>query len=171
MEKVIAMMDTAKVGILFICMGNICRSPTAEGMFRALVEQAGLAGVVEIDSAGTHGYHVGAMPDQRAQRAARDQGYRLDQLRARQVEQRDFERFDLLLAMDYDNLDELRAACPPGAEDKLHLLMEFAPHTGVDEVPDPYYGGREGFELVLKLLRGGCEGLLKHIREDVDLVS
>ncbi len=163
--------NSGRIAVLFVCMGNICRSPTAEGAFRALVERAGLADAVEIDSAGTHGYHAGAMPDQRAQRAARDQGFRIDHLRARQLERRDFEHFDLLLAMDYDNLDELRARCPPGAEEKLRLLMTFAPQTGCDEVPDPYYGGRDGFELVLKLVRAGCQGLLEHLRQDVNLVS
>lgn len=160
-----------KIRVLFCCMGNICRSPTAEGLFRTLIEQAGLARVVDVDSAGTHGYHVGAVPDQRAQRAARDEGIELGHLRARQVSPRDYHEFDLVLAMDYDNLDDMRAACPPSEAHKLHLLMEFAPHTGTDEVPDPYYGGRDGFVLVLKLVHAACEGLLDHLREDVNLAS
>jgi protein-tyrosine phosphatase len=154
----------AKYSVLMVCMGNICRSPTAEGVLRQMVREAGLEGSVHIDSAGTIDYHVGSPPDERSARHARQRGYDLSSLRARQVHQRDFERFDLILAMDWENLQELQSLCPAGHEHKLRRLMEFAPAGLGDVVADPYYGGRDGFERVLDHVEAACEGLLSHLR-------
>ena len=154
----------ANYSVLMVCMGNICRSPTAEGVLRHLVREAGLEDQIHIDSAGTLDYHVGSPPDQRSQKHARKRGYDLSSQRARQVGERDFERFDLILAMDWQNLEELRELCPPEHEHKLKRLMEFAP-SGVSEVvADPYYGGHDGFERVLDHVEEACRGLLIHIR-------
>jgi protein-tyrosine phosphatase len=144
--------------ILFFCMGNICRSPTAEGVMRAKLAAAGLD--VEVDSAGTHGYHVGAPPDERSQAHALQRGYDLSRLRARKLEARDFERFDLVLAMDEDNLAHARRLCPPAQRDRLKLLMSYAPRAGNPHVPDPYYGGDAGFDEVLDLVEAACDGLI-----------
>ncbi len=149
-----------KFSVLMICMGNICRSPTAEGVLRAKLEAAGLADRVELDSAGTHDYHVGRAPDRRAQRHALARGYDLSALRARQAEAADFERFDLLLAMDEQNLAGLRAICPPGREDRMRLLMSFATRHDAAEVPDPYSGGDAGFERVLDYIEDACDGVV-----------
>jgi protein-tyrosine phosphatase len=157
------------VKVLFVCMGNICRSPTAEGMFVHLLEREGLRGTIEVDSAGTHAYHVGNPPDARARAAALRRGLCLDALRARVIAPGDFERFDYVLAMDRDNFMHLRALCPPGQEHKLKLLLEFAPHLGEEEVPDPYYGGGSGFERVIDLIEAAAEGLLSDIRQRYDL--
>ena len=146
--------------ILFVCMGNICRSPTAEGVARTLAERRGLVPGFEFDSAGTHGYHIGKAPDARASAAAAKRGYDLSPLRARQVNEFDFVRFDRILAMDRDNLELLRKACPEESLGKLGLFLEFATHHGGDEVPDPYYGGPEGFEHVLDLIEDAAAGLL-----------
>ncbi|ROR32648.1 low molecular weight protein-tyrosine-phosphatase [Inmirania thermothiophila] len=151
------------IGVLFVCMGNICRSPTAEGVFRRLLAESPLAGRVRVDSAGTHAYHVGEPPDPRAQAAAAARGIDLAGLRARVVTVADFDRFDHVLAMDRDNLRALERICPPGREDRLRLLMSFAPETGVEEVPDPYYGGSRGFQHVLDLVEAACRGLLAHL--------
>lgn len=145
-------------------MGNICRSPTAHGLFRKLVEESGLEEVVEIDSAGTHAYHVGNPPDPRAQATARRRGLELSDLRARQVCQKDFERFDYILAMDEDNYYSLSLICPLEHQGKLKLLMEYAGHWGEREVPDPYYGGDQGFERVFDMVEEACRGLLEEIR-------
>jgi protein-tyrosine phosphatase len=153
-----------KFAVLFCCMGNICRSPTAEGVFRHLVRQAGLQDRIAIDSAGTHGYHVGSPPDERSQHHARLRGYDLSDLRARQVQFVDFERFDLILAMDHENLALLQDDCPPEHLPKLHRLMEFAPAGMGEVVADPYYGGKPGFETVLDHVEAACHGLLAHIR-------
>jgi protein-tyrosine phosphatase len=153
-----------KTRILFVCMGNICRSPTADGVMRKLVEDAGLQHAIEIDSAGTHGYHVGAPPDARSQAAARRRGYDLSPLRARQVEERDFTAFDLLLAADSDNLDYLQRRCPPHLKGRLHLIMEFARNKVALEVPDPYHEGAQGFEIVLDYIEDACGGLLEKLR-------
>jgi len=158
---------TAKYSVLMVCMGNICRSPTAEGVLRHLVREAGLQDEVHIDSAGTIDYHVGSPPDERSARHARERGYDLSALRARQVQPRDFERFDLILAMDWENLQELQSLCPPAHEHKLRRLMEFAPRGLGDVVADPYYGGRDGFERVLDHVEAACEGLLSHLRSAV----
>ena len=146
--------------ILFVCMGNICRSPTAEGVARALAERSGVAAGFEFDSAGTHGYHIGKAPDARATKAAASRGYDLSSLKARQVDTADFVRFDRILAMDRDNLELLRQASPPEHHGKLGLFLEFASRRDEDEVPDPYYGGPEGFERVLDLIEDAALGLL-----------
>jgi protein-tyrosine phosphatase len=151
--------------ILFVCMGNICRSPTAEGVTRALAESQGVAHVFEFDSAGTHGYHIGNAPDKRARQAAEGRGYDLSALKARQVSSEDFVRFDRILAMDRDNLALLRQACPSEHQGKLGLFLEFATETDVEEVPDPYYGGPEGFQRVLDMIEDAANGLLKRMSE------
>jgi len=150
--------------VLFVCMGNICRSPTAEGVLRHLVRREGLQDLVHIDSAGTLDYHVGSPPDPRSRQHALRRGYDLSSLRARQVERVDFERFDLILAMDWHNLRELSQLCPPEQRHKLRRLMEFSPPGLGDVVADPYYGGRDGFEKVLDVVEQACEGLLDHVR-------
>ncbi len=152
------------LAVLMCCMGNICRSPSAEGVLRAQLVAAGLQHAVRVDSAGTHDYHVGEPPDRRAVAHAARRGYDIAALRARQVEVADFDRFDLVLAMDRDNLARLRALCPVPLQPRLRLLMSFAPAAGSAEVPDPYYGGAAGFERVLDLLELGCRGLLAHLR-------
>lgn len=152
--------------VLFVCMGNICRSPTAEGVFRQLVAKAGLAGVIHIDSAGTHDYHIGNPPDARAQAAAAQRGYDLGSLRARQVTSDDFAAFDYVLAMDSDNLRLLRQQCPEQYRGRLKLLLEFAGAGAPTEVPDPYYGGAQGFETVLDLVETAAQGLLSHIKNN-----
>jgi len=153
-----------RVAICFVCLGNICRSPTAEGVMRHQVDAAGLAEHIAIDSAGTGDWHVGEPPDTRAQAAARIRGYDLSALRARQVSAADFERFDLLLAMDEANLAELRRRCPPEHRDKVRLLMEFASGAAETEVADPYFGGAQGFEQVLDQVERACAGLLNTLR-------
>lgn len=145
-------------------MGNICRSPTAEGVFRRLVAEQGLAAWIDTDSAGTHGYHVGVPPDARAQEAAARRGVEIADLRARRVEDRDFETFDYILAMDAANLAFLRAMCPSEHRDRIHALLAFAPGRSEIEVPDPYYGGHDGFEHVLDLIEEASRGLLARIR-------
>lgn len=157
------MRDTQVTRVLFVCMGNICRSPTAEGVFRRVVDEADVAHVIEIDSAGTHAYHVGHAPDSRAQQAALRRGVDLSRLRARKVQNEDFLRFDLVLAMDHDNVADLQNACPPEYSHKVRLFMEFAPNYGNQQVPDPYYGGARGFEQVLDMVEIAAQGLLKHI--------
>jgi len=152
-----------KKRILFVCMGNICRSPTAEGIMRKLVADAGLQDRFEIDSAGTHNYHVGAPPDKRSQSAALARGYDLSDLRARQVSAEDFTRFDLLVAMDRDNLSMLQDQCPHHSQNKLQLIMHYAVNAPEPEVPDPYSGGAKGFELVLDYLESACGGLLQEL--------
>ena len=153
--------------VLMVCMGTICRSPTAEGVFRHLVREAGLQDRVHIDSAGTHDYHVGSPPDERSCHHASRRGYDLSGLRARQVTPLDFERFDLILAMDRENLALLEEDCPPGQQHKLRRLMEFAPAGLSDVVADPYYGGMRGFETVLDHIEAACAGLLRHVRAEI----
>ncbi len=152
-----------RVSVLFICMGNICRSPTAQGVFRAMVEREGLADRIHTDSAGTIAYHVGEPPDRRARETAEKRGIDLNDLRARKVLAEDFERFDYLLAMDRDNYQNLMEICPPGFEDRLHLFMDFAPQRAEKEVPDPYYGGVAGFDRVFDMVEDASRGLLEHI--------
>ena len=154
-------MAKERVSVLFVCMGNICRSPTAEGVFRRMVDEAGLSDRVEIDSAGTHAYHVGEPPDRRAQAAARDRGYDLSDQRARRVVPEDCHRFDHVLAMDSDNLARLEELCGAG---NVSLFLEFADDVSVSDVPDPYYGGGDGFERVLDLVEAGARGLLEDVR-------
>lgn len=158
------MNNKEKVGVIFICMGNICRSPTAEAVFRHCVEKAGLADVFHIDSAGTHDYHIGESPDSRTQQAAQRRGYEMGGLRGRQAEAGDFARFDYVLAMDEANLSILQRLRPPDAKGHLGLFLEFAERHNEREVPDPYFGGGDGFELVLDLVEDAAEGLLEHIR-------
>jgi protein-tyrosine phosphatase len=150
--------------VLFVCMGNICRSPTAEGVFRHHVRRAGLQDRIRTDSAGTHDYHVGSPPDERSCHHASLRGYDLSDLRARHVAELDFERFDLILAMDWENLRLLEDDCPPQHRHKLRRLMEFAPAGLGDVVADPYYGGTRGFEAVLDHIEAASAGLLQHIR-------
>ena len=156
------------VRVLFVCMGNICRSPTAHGVFRRIVQEAGLADRIEIDSAGTHGYHVGKPADRRAQATAVARGITMDDLRARQVHADDFARFDYVLAMDRDNLEILERMCPPEHRNRPRLFMEFAPEWGIREVPDPYYGGPQGFEQVFDMVEAAANGLLRAIRRDLN---
>jgi protein-tyrosine phosphatase len=147
--------------VLLVCTGNICRSPTAEAVLRVLATESGLP--VQVDSAGTHDYHVGEPPDRRAAAHARARGYDLSALRARQVGAADFERFDLLLAMDRGHLEFLRRMSPPEHHHKLRLFLEFAGLRDAD-VPDPYYGGAEGFEQVLDMVEAASHGLVAHVR-------
>ena len=146
-------------------MGNICRSHTAEGAFAKLVADYGLDGKIKLDSAGTHAYHVGEPPDNRAQRCAQARGIDLSHLRARKALAQDFENFDYVLAMDQDNYAILEQLCPPGLEYKLSLLLDYAPALGSREVPDPYYGGSKGFERVLDMIEEASRGLLQDIRD------
>lgn len=155
---------TMATRVLFVCMGNICRSPTAEGVFRQLVEQQGLAEKIIVDSAGTHDYHIGNPPDARSQAAAMHRGYDLSSLRARQVTVEDFTRFDYVLAMDDANLSLLQQQCPDQYRSRLKLFLEFAKDRELREVPDPYYGGAQGFAQVLDLVESAARGLLEHIR-------
>lgn len=152
------------VRVLFVCTGNICRSPTAEGLFRHLVEAEGLADVIEIDSAGTGGWHVGEPPDKRSQAAALRRGIDLSGQRARQVAADDFAVFDYVMALDRGHFQALSRLAPEAHKDRLHLFLHHAPALGLDDVPDPYYGGAHGFEHVLDLVEAGCRGLLDHIR-------
>ncbi len=147
-----------------MCLGNICRSPSAEAVFRAHVDRTGLTDRIAVDSAGTGDWHVGNPPDHRAQAAASRRGVDLSGLRARVVGPEDFHRFDYVLAMDDDNLADLEAMCPPGREERLALFLDFAPALGERHVPDPYYGGARGFEVMLDLIEGGSRELLAHIR-------
>lgn len=153
--------------VLFVCMGNICRSPTADGVFRHMVAEHGLADLVRVDSAGTHNYHPASPPDARSQAAAKRRGYDLSDLRARQITDADYAAFDVILAMDWDNLALLQDDCPAEHQHKLRRLTEFCQHRASDVVPDPYYGGAQGFETVLDLVEDACEGLLAHVRSRV----
>jgi protein-tyrosine phosphatase len=146
--------------ILFVCMGNICRSPTAEGVARKIIINNGLCDIIQVDSAGTHGYHVGEPPDPRTRDAALRRGIDLSGLRARKVVPEDFQGFDLLLAMDRDNLALLKRGARPEHHAKLGLFMRYASRFDTDEVPDPYYGGDRGFELVLDMAEDAAQGLI-----------
>jgi protein-tyrosine phosphatase len=150
--------------VLFVCMGNICRSPTVEAVFRHHVAIGGLHDRVFSDSAGTHDYHTGKPPDTRAQLAAMRRGYDMSRLRARQVCAGDFAKFDCILAMDRENLRLLQQQCAAELRGKLMLFMHFASQAATHEVPDPYYGGEEGFEQVLDMVEDAAQGLLRHIR-------
>ena len=155
-----------KTRVLMVCLGNICRSPTAEAMLRHHVHAAGLDDRIEVDSAGTADYHVDSPPDRRAVAHGEKRGLRMQHLRGRQVERADFDRFDHILAMDEDNLMNLKRIRPAGSRAKVALLMSFAPDAGAREVPDPYYGGADGFERVLDLVDSACEGFLANLRSD-----
>lgn len=158
-------MSETTINVLFVCMGNICRSPTAEGVFRKVVEDAGLADRITIDSAGTHAFHVNEPPDRRAIAAAERRGFLLQGIRARRVAENDFEEFDYILAMDADNLRELQDRAEEVETGNISLFLEFARTSAVSEVPDPYYGGPKGFERVLDLIEDASEGLLADLRE------
>ncbi len=156
--------------VLFVCLGNICRSPTAEGIFRHQVHLATLSDQIVIDSAGTGNWHVGNPPDSRARAAATRRGYNIDQLKARQIEVEDFSRFEHIIAMDLSNLSDLRdiASGSPGATgaEQIRLMLSFSDTTNQEEVPDPYFGGENGFNHVIDLLESACAGLLASIRKD-----
>ena len=151
-----------KTKVLFACMGNICRSPSAPGVFEKLLHDKGLSHLFEVDSAGTHSYHVGSLPDSRSIGCAQKYGIDLTSQHARQAKSRDFERFDYIIAMDNDNFGNLKKICPsPEFEKKLFTMMHFSDNKNYSEIPDPYYGGAGGFDLVLDLLEEACEGLLR----------
>jgi len=153
--------------VLFVCMGNICRSPTAHGVFRQKVKEQGLAHLVAVDSAGTHNYHPGSPPDERSQEHASRRGYDLADLRARQITDSDFERHDLILVMDWDNLALVEDICTPQHLAKVRRLTEFCLTLDSPVVPDPYYGGASGFNAVLDLVEDACDGLLRHVQRAV----
>ncbi len=153
-----------KASVLFVCMGNICRSPTAEGVFRHFVEEADLGGSIDVDSAGTHAYHTNEPADRRAQAAAERRGYSMSDIRARRIQAEDFERFDYIIAMDRDNLAMLVDQADAEHHDKIRLFLEFS-SIQETEVPDPYYGGAAGFERVLDLVEEASRGLLETLQE------
>ncbi len=156
-----------KISVVFVCMGNICRSPTAEGVFRHVVQQKSLEDQIHIDSAGTHAYHIGEKPDARARSTARNRGIDLSMQRARKIELNDFDRFDYVIAMDRSNFQDLKQLKDQSVNHKdkfnLHLFMDFATGWDSKEVPDPYYGGDRGFETVFDMVQSASEGLLEHI--------
>ncbi|HNQ03769.1 MAG TPA: low molecular weight protein-tyrosine-phosphatase [Thiobacillaceae bacterium] len=158
------MIDQGKISILLVCMGNICRSPTAEGVLRDKLADAGLLDKVRLDSAGTHDYHVGKPPDRRAQEAAGRRGYDLSSLRARQVGIGDFLEFDLILAMDEDNYQNLLRVCPEPHRHKVRLFLSFSRQYADQEVPDPYYGGSQGFDQVLDMVEDAAEEIVNTLR-------
>lgn len=153
-----------KIKVLMVCMGNICRSPLAHGLFEELVEKEGLSDLIVVDSAGTHAYHVGEAPDPRSQQTARRHGIDLSHQRARRVAQPDFEEFDYILAMDRDNYSILVSSAPMEHHTKIRLFLEFAPEREEEEVPDPYYGGPDGFYRVYDMVEAAAIGLLREIR-------
>ena len=152
------------VEVLFVCLGNICRSPTAQGVFEHRLAQSELAGQVLADSAGTHAYHIGKSPDPRARQAALERGVDISGQKARQVHSKDFEQYHYILAMDQSNHDDLLSICPPGARSRVLLYLEFAPGLRLREVPDPYFGGPNGFQQVLDLVELAADGLIEDIR-------
>jgi protein-tyrosine phosphatase len=156
------------IRVLFVCLGNICRSPTAEGVFREMLKQEGLDGNpmrIEVDSAGTAEWHVGNPPDGRAVQAAARRGIDISENRARQVGRADFLSFDYMLAMDGSNLDQLLATRPRKTKSRVELFLDYAPETGIRDVPDPYYGGPQQFDVVLDLLEAGSRGLITALRD------
>ena len=160
------MSTSPTIRVLMVCLGNICRSPTAEAMLRGKVHEAGLDDRVEVDSAGTADYHVDSPPDRRAIAHGERRGLAMQHLRGRQVERADFDRFDFILAMDEDNFANLQRIRPAGSRAKVALLMSFAPRAGVREVPDPYYGGAEDFEHVLDLSAAAADGFIASLRSN-----
>ncbi len=157
--------------LLFVCTGNIFRSPTAEGVFRHLLNEKNIADWVEVASAGTHGYHIGEVPDQRAQQAATRRGYDLSRIRARKVVPQDLDYFDMILAMDRNALEELRLICPPERSGRLGLFMDYSVAFDKDEVPDPYYGSGQGFDLVLDMVEDASQGLIDKVKERLVLAG
>lgn len=149
--------------VLFVCLGNICRSPTAEGVFRQALEQAGMGDEVELDSCGVGDWHVGKAPDLRSQQAALRRGVDISGLRARKLQAQDFTQFDYVLAMDQDNLRAMRELKPANSQAHVGLFLDFAGTPGA-EVPDPYYGGEEGFENVLNMIEAASDGLIQHLK-------
>ncbi|KAF3981333.1 MAG: low molecular weight phosphotyrosine protein phosphatase [Methylococcales symbiont of Hymedesmia sp. n. MRB-2018] len=158
-----------QVKVLFVCMGNICRSPTAEGVFNALLKKEKIDHQFFIESAGTHAYHIGEAPDLRAQKAAKDRGVSLSQIRARKVIFADFENFDYVLAMDDDNYQILMQSCPDEYKNRVKYFLDYAPHLDSREVPDPYYGGQYGFERVLDMVADASVGFLETLRESEEV--
>jgi len=154
-----------KVSVLFVCLGNICRSPTAHGVFRKLVREAGLEELIEIDSAGTAAFHVGKAPDTRSTLVAKERGVEMADLRARQVDLGDFYQYDYVLAMDEANFFNLKEMALPEHYDQIKLFLEFTEAYSETEVPDPYYGGAQGFDHVFNLVESASEGLLQHIQK------
>lgn len=154
----------SKTKVLFVCMGNICRSPTAEGVFRHIVAQQGLSHLIDTDSAGTHAYHVGETPDRRAQATAISRGLDISDLRARRVSLSDFSDFDYVIAMDKDNHSILLGESPAELHEKIYMFLDFAPDLNIREVPDPYYGGQKGFENVFDMVEAASRGLLEDIK-------
>ncbi len=159
------MSDIKPVRVLFVCMGNICRSPTAHGVFQALVDAEGLGASIRVDSAGTHGYHSGSPPDPRSQATARAHGVDLSALRARRFESADYHDFDYLLAMDRGNLADMLAIRPHTGGASPELMLEYSRRFRAREIPDPYYGN-DGFELVYEMIDDASRGLLRHLREN-----
>ncbi|WFE68842.1 low molecular weight phosphotyrosine protein phosphatase [Thiomicrospira sp. R3] len=159
-----------KISVLFVCMGNICRSPTAHAVFRKLVESEGLDSHISIDSAGTHAYHVGNPPDERSMKTANERGIKMQDLRARKVDFSDLIEFDYILAMDGDNLSILEQMAPSDLKPKIKLFMEFVPDSKHAYVPDPYYGGAEGFNQVFDMVDEASKGLLAYLKQNHQLV-
>ena len=157
-----------EVSILFVCMGNICRSPTAEAVFRHQVSEAALDARLHVDSAGTHAYHVGKSPDARAMATAEARGISMAGQRARRVTEQDFHQFDFIVAMDHDNLEILQSMQPETGKATLSLMLDHHPEPPFPEVPDPYYGGTQGFEQVFDLVTEASEGLLGQVRDQLD---
>ena len=153
------------VKVLFVCLGNICRSPTAEGVFRHLVQEKGHGSWISTDSAGTHAYHIGEQPDRRAQQTALTRGIDISDLRGRKAKSSDFNEFDYVLAMDEENYQSLEQICPAGMNEKLHLFLDFSHDFSESQVPDPYYGGDQGFEHVFDLVESASKGLLDDIKK------
>ncbi len=149
--------------VLFVCLGNICRSPTAEAIFSKLALEEGVMDQLEVDSAGTNGFHIGQSPDPRSIKYAAKRGIDITPLRGRLIDRADFERFDLVIAMDNENVRQLTALCPEAMQGKINLLLSYARRCNYREVPDPYYGGAREFELVLDLIESGCRGLLDQL--------
>ena len=157
------MSNQKNISVVFVCMGNICRSPTAEGVFRHVVKERNLQDVIKVDSAGTHAYHIGEQPDSRSQATAKSRGVDLSTQRARKVEAIDFERYDYIIAMDRSNYENLKVLATLEQQEKLHLFMSFTDAWDNAEVPDPYYGGGDGFTNVFDMVQSASEGLLEAI--------
>ena len=157
------MAESDQLAVLFVCLGNICRSPTAHGVFQDKVRERGFSSQIEVDSAGTAAFHIGAGPDHRSIKVAAERGYNLTGLRARQALAEDFQRYDYILAMDNENLRSLQAIAPPESRAQLQLFLDFSSQKKFTEVPDPYYGGARGFDLVLDLIEDASQGLLDQL--------